>query len=237
MRHSQRKKQRKQRRKKKSSDAPFSSTLLQYLQCSDIDETETLKDLSDRQLVCAKIVHFIIWSLDLMVYGGFVRDAVIRSEPCNDIDVRVDSVDNNVQSAESVAERIAVFATTYLELKQTMQLTQKGKAKTIKFNSDGWDKPLQIDLVEQKVAEQAPYVDCDVGNLCIRPGGHLGLRVETSAQNKSPLISLEKSIERCQSKKFELYYDPKTREGAYRLKRYKQKGWKAIRKSQDWWLL
>ena len=141
----------KQRRKKKSSDAPFSSTLLQYLQCSDIDETETLKDLSDRQLVCAKIVHFIIWSLDLMVYGGFVRDAVIRSEPCNDIDVRVDSV-GNVQSAESVAERIADFATTYLELEQTMQLTQKGKAKTIEFNSDGWDKPLQIDLVMSAIS-------------------------------------------------------------------------------------
>jgi hypothetical protein len=105
--------------------------------------------------------------------------------------------------------------------------------KVYSVRGEAWE--FDIDLVAAtSVAFESPGVDCDAGNLCITRDGP-DLKVKRTPKG-TPLVSLATSIEHCQKKQFELYYNPLGgKSAAQRLKKYEKKGWTQLPTQKQWW--
>ncbi len=182
-----------------------------------------------------RIAHFALWDLNMTVYGGFVRDMVIREEEPNDIDILMDR--KGVTNV--IANKLIAHATGVLKLRVKSPLHTKGAAKTVEFDAQGWQKGIEVDLVEPGVGKLPPYVDCDVGNICLKPRGVLGLKVLHTPRTSTPLIDLTTSISRCQARQFEAYYDPQepSGEARKRVNKYLRRGWSQMPQLNQWWKL
>jgi hypothetical protein len=145
------------------------------------------------------------------VYGGFVRDWVIRGESANDIDVNTGDYDATQRAMQQALQPYGI----------TMQTSQPwGETKAYRRLTFVWQgSSLEVDLVDpSKVPHTPPGVDCDVGNLKIDSRGGLQLKVPE-------LVSLEKSIKHALSKKFVCFYEPSSDMAKRRIHKYMQRGW------------
>lgn len=176
------------------------------------------------------LAHAAVWSANCTVYGGFIRDWVIRGEEANDIDVMLPDESTSAQNAAMntilrAAEQYGV---------EFVQSRAKGAAHTLVFMgawTDGVNgrNTIDVDLVAPNVNKTPPFVDCDVGNLCIN--AQKGL-VKKSPNAGEPILNIAKSISHCQKKKFVFFYDCSV--GAdramcvRRLQKYLQNGWRCV---------
>jgi len=157
------------------------------------------------------VAHAAVWDAGCSVYGGFVRDWVIRGESANDIDVNTGDYDATQRAMQQALQPYGI----------TMQTSQPwGETKAYRRLTFVWQgSSLEVDLVDpSKVPHTPPGVDCDVGNLKIDSRGGLQLKVPE-------LVSLEKSIKHALSKKFVCFYEPSSDMAKRRIQKYMQRGW------------
>jgi hypothetical protein len=157
------------------------------------------------------VAHAAVWDAGCSVYGGFVRDWVIRGESANDIDVSTGDYDATQRAMQQALQPYGI----------TMQTSQPWGAtlayRKLTFVWQG--SSLEVDLVDpSKVPYTPPGIDCDVGNLKIDSRGGLQLKVPE-------LVSLEKSIKHALSKKLVFFYEPSSDMAKKRIHKYMQRGW------------
>lgn len=179
-------------------------------------QPELFPNIRDNVILC--LVHTLIWNSNSTIYGGFVRDWVIRGEPANDIDVSIPIDDNTATNIASLLNQ--QFRNTNI---RNTEIKSKGMAKTLVFQGPWVGKQIEVDLVDPNLKKPAPGVDTDVGNLCIRPRGILDTRVSSVGKH----ISIAKSISHCQKKKFVYLYEYNADKemSRKRVGKYLNRGW------------
>eukprot|EP01041_Mallomonas_annulata_P007813 gene7813-15980_t len=177
-----------------------------------------------RDEVVLLVAHTVVWQLGFKVYGGFVRDWVIRGEAANDID----SVTPTTVDLHDVGRQLGDILKPYGIV--IVDERQNGAAWTIDFKKEGWSHDIKIvslDMVHDNFKAQSPGSDCDCGNLCIDNTGQL---VKKSNDAGGTLIPLVKCMRHCLKKKFVFFYSLVTNIDVIkrRLKKYFSRGWTCI---------
>jgi len=138
------------------------------------------------------VAHAAIFDAGCVVYGGFLRDWVVRGETAGDVDVRTSDYDATEQAMSTALQEFSI------SISDSQQWGQNKNYRRLQYTWQG--NAIYVDLVNPiLVPFTPPGVDCDVGNLQLDKHNGLHLKV--------PLVSLAKSIEHCMSKKFVLFYD------------------------------
>jgi len=168
------------------------------------------------------LAHTMVWVVGCSIYGGFVRDWVIRGESANDIDTLL------CRSGEPEVERVKdlLLRTISMHPIELVSSRRKGAAYCLQFSGPWSGEPIDIHLIDPNLPRPPPKVDCDAGNLCITRNG-LGKKEERAGGNQLPLI---KCVEHCLKKKFVFFYNiPDQHQMAMpRLKMYFSRGWKCL---------
>jgi len=169
------------------------------------------QNLDDAKL---HVAHAAIFDAGAVVYGGFLRDWIIRGEPANDVDVNTSDYSATERAMDAALQPFGIT----LHGSQAWGETKAYRRLTFKWSGS----QVEVDLVNPSlVPPTAPGVDCDVGNLKLDRTGGLQLKVPRLAT----CVSLAKSIKHAQSKKFVLFYDPSGDVAQKRLHKYVQRGW------------
>ena len=161
-----------------------------------------------------------------------MRDWVINGAPANDVDCLLSDA-AAVSAAVGQLQQLAQRSGWTVNGPRT-----KGAASTLTFAASDGSWMFDLDLVsatEVNKVRISPYVDCDAGNMKLTQNG-LELKVR-STPGGTPLNSLNVSIQHCQRKQFEFYYDPNDRVGQQRLQKYAKKGWTQLPTQRQWWTL
>ena len=144
-----------------------------------------------------QLAHIVIWRCGCSVYGGFVRDWVVRGQPAVDIDALV-------QTGET--DRVAgalVSAAASVGLACASQRV-KGAARSLSFGDGRFGSPIDVDLVDPaNVPRVSPGVDADIDNIRISAKGGLGRKVPGAAGRSLPLA---KCVKHAQAGKFVFFY-------------------------------
>jgi hypothetical protein len=141
------------------------------------------------------LAHAAIFDAGCVVYGGFLRDWVVRGETAGDVDVETSDYDATGQAMSKALQEFSI------SISDSQQWGQNKNYRRLQYTWQG--NAIYVDLVNPVLVPfTPPGVDCDVGNLQIDKDNGLHLKVSLSK-----LVSLAKSIKHCMSKKFVLFYD------------------------------
>jgi hypothetical protein len=170
---------------------------------------------TDRDGAVLHVAHAAIFDAGAKVYGGFLRDWVVRGEMANDVDVTTSDYD---ATQHAMTTALSAYG---IALSGAQPWGQNHDYRRLQYSWQG--HTIDVDLVDpSKVPPTPPGVDCDVGNLQLDKHSGLQLKVPRLGQ----YVSLAKSVKHCMSKKFVLFYDPSAGDVAgRRLKKYVGRGW------------
>jgi hypothetical protein len=141
------------------------------------------------------LAHAAIFDAGCVVYGGFLRDWVVRGETAGDVDVETSDYDATGQAMSKALQEFSI------SISDSQQWGQNKNYRRLRYTWQG--NAIYVDLVNPVLVPfTPPGVDCDVGNLQIDKDNGLHLKVSLSK-----LVSLAKSIKHRMSKKFVLFYD------------------------------
>jgi hypothetical protein len=173
---------------------------------------------TNRNEAVLHVAHAAIFDAGCVVYGGFLRDWVVRGETANDVDVRTSDYDATQRAMNTALQAFGI------NLSGSQPWGQNKTFRRLQYTWQG--NAIDVDLVNPSlVPSTPPGVDCDVGNLQLDKHNGLQLKVPRLGQH----VSLAKSVKHCMSKKFVLFYDPSGSEPAgRRLKKYIERGWICI---------
>lgn len=165
----------------------------------------------------------------MSIYGGFLRDWAVRSEPANDIDVQIRPPHTTVTSvAQSLQQFLAQAPSAGQHRMQISNYKQKGSALTLTVSAGGI-ADFDIDLVDPSTVQQKtrPGVDCDAGNLLLNQGESLRKKVLNAGD------SLASALENVRRKRFVFYYPlhagaPTQDMAIARLRKYLGRGWTCL---------
>ena len=171
------------------------------------------------------LAHTAVWTARCCVYGGFIRDFIVRGERANDVDVGYrDGPVGRDRLKTAVLAQVGKLGLSY-------NVRDKGMAYAIKVSGSGMEA-FDIDLVDLTKVQQvasSPGVDSDVGNLVLEltddSSGGLPLKLKI---NKPHLATLAVSLEHCRAKKFLFYYEGGGNGDAIRLSKYLSRGWTCL---------
>lgn len=179
--------------------------------------------LNTRDDAMLLLAHAAIWQAGCSVYGGFVRDWVIRGKRANDIDVLTPI--NGVQQVAGIMKNAAQAMNINLITEKA-----KGAAHTLVFSWAG--ESIDVDLVDpSQVNVIPPGVDCDAGNLMINSQGVLCKKVPAAG---GAILSVHQSVEHVENKKFVFFYNVSNcAESLRRLTKYLERGWICLSKQPN----
>jgi len=165
------------------------------------------------------VVHAAIFNANAVVYGGFVRDYVVRNESANDVDVNTADYDATERQMTAALKALNI-------IEQDPSVQSWGKASLYRRLTYSWQgHKLEVDLVDPaKVPFSSPGVDCDVGNLAIDKAR--GLTLKKSATDC--IVPLRTCVAHAQAKEFVFFYDLSGDSGKMareRLTKYLGRGW------------
>jgi hypothetical protein len=169
------------------------------------------------------LASILVWKAKCSLYGGFVRDFIINAESANDIDCELPS------SAPSEIQRVTTILRTEI-VSTPIRLAgseKKGAAHCVTFRGPWVGKDIQVDLVDPNLIRPSPGVDCDVGNLIIRPDGEISRKQPDAGGD---LLPLAKCIKHCRKKQFVFFYnfDADPTMCTKRVHKYLSRGWKCL---------
>ncbi|ETO74434.1 hypothetical protein F444_09781 [Phytophthora nicotianae P1976] len=182
-----------------------------------------------RDDIMLQLAHALVWKCDVSIYGGFLRDWVVRGEPANDIDVQILPPQTTTASVQQQLQQH--LAQTPGALQRQVQITsgrQKGSAFALAICADGISS-IDIDLVDPSAVLQQthPGVDCDAGNLLLNRQQSLRKKIPTAGD------SLAAALENVGKKQFVFYYPlhsgaPAQSMAIKRLRKYLKRGWTCL---------
>ena len=177
---------------------------------------------STREEAVLHVAHAAIHDAAAEVYGGFLRDWVVRGDEACDVDVNTTNYDATEKAMTTVLHG---FGITFCE---SVDLTDPNETYCERRVTYTWQKfQIVVDLVDpNKRQDSGQGVDCDAGNLKFSKAGDLQLKVS----NFGAFVSLEKSIKHARDKKFVFFYDPEIVgfikiSACKRLRKYLERGW------------
>eukprot|EP01032_Pedospumella_encystans_P008904 gene8904-10522_t len=183
---------------------------------------------NEREQVVLYLAHTLVWQLGCTVYGGFVRDWVIRGEPANDIDVKLPDGTDSQKVAEGLTRAVqAAAGKPGAAGLQVIERKVKGAAFTVVISGPWQGHKIEVDLVSKSVVSQKPGVDADVDNFAIDATGQLTKRVHDAGGLQMSLIV---QVKHCLAKQFVSYYDLAASPDMVRtrLKKLFDRGWTCI---------
>ncbi|KAG9392317.1 Helicase conserved C-terminal domain [Carpediemonas membranifera] len=142
-----------------------------------------------------QVAHAIIWG-GFKIYGGFVRDHVIRNERANDID----TVAPKGMDARAASQQLC-------QIMAGLGYRQNGSPKfynAVKMQFQRGGTVIDIDVTEDTLLGAYPFVDCDVGNFTVSSTG-LGLKRVWAGENDCSVAS---AIAHCRAKQFVFFCQP-----------------------------
>jgi hypothetical protein len=206
-------------------------------------------DGTSRQGVMWALAYYLLRKPQVQsIYGGWIRDWLVRGAEANDLDVSVadGGLEEVHRSIQSIAENYGCHV-------QLGGLREKGAARScwVVPSDNRWaGRGIEIDLVTQANVDaasggvmQSPGMDCSAGNVCMKyDHGTFTTQMELKQQHAAPrtLISLERTLELTRLKQFVMYYDPSSDRGRRRLRKYQRLKWKRNMQEKradgrDWW--
>jgi hypothetical protein len=97
------------------------------------------------------IAHAAIFDANAVVYGGFVRDYIMRNESTNDVDV-------NTADYDATEKRITAALKSLHIIEQDPHVKQWGKQNLYRRLTYDWQgHKLEVDLVDPAKVPRAPY--------------------------------------------------------------------------------
>jgi len=203
--------------------APEGSTINKYQTQLATKSPPPVGSISERNSQMVFIAHAVVWRGGCCVYGGFVRDLLIRSEVANDIDVGYNPSKISLQNVLVIVREAA----RAVNLVVVQENSSKGMAYALTLRG-GDQRPFDVDVVNMdEVAHksESPGVDCDVGNMLVEISGKDSFGMRLKVMNRSCLLSLAESQRHCMSKCFVFYYSMETNTARQRLDKYFRRGW------------
>ncbi|KAL0229588.1 hypothetical protein GEMRC1_014205 [Eukaryota sp. GEM-RC1] len=185
----------------------------------------------NRDGVMQYLAHKLIWNCNWTIYGGYVRDFIIRNWRANDIDVVVSST----QSFDTIIEdfkrelRLSNFNPVFRDLPRDNDL-----CKSIEINIGIYQ--IQVDFTFPGTSRQfdnsaPPYVEADVSNFIVNKTG-LGFKEPEVQEEKG--ISLKTAIEHAINQEFVFFYNLNQYPALkYRLKKISSRGFVCLSKVPD----
>eukprot|EP00045_Choanoeca_perplexa_P008296 m.76555 g.76555 ORF g.76555 m.76555 type:complete len:475 (+) comp14436_c0_seq1:101-1525(+) len=146
------------------------------------------------------VAHVLLWhdQAHLCIYGGFVRDLIVRQEEANDIDVKMPDAQLNMRLIADIRSALlAKFPGCRVD-----GPVGKGQAKTLKLHGPLFaGKRIDVDFTPNVVIQQ-PGADCSAGNLMLEPRGKLALK----APQVSSVVDVATSVQHALNKQFVFFY-------------------------------
>ena len=209
-----------QRSKLSGPERCLDSLYYKQLSSSIPPPSDTLVDRNSKMIYVA---HAAVWMGGCCIYGGFIRDLLIRNEDANDIDIGYSPSKTNLEDVK----HIILNAVKVLNLKCTE--ISKGENVDFAIRLTGSNhRPFDVDLVnmeEMKRTGEPPGVDCDVGNFLIENTGNHSIEIRLKVGDRRGLLSFEESKKHCEMKQFVFYYNLETKRAKERLRKYLERGW------------
>ncbi|KAL0232829.1 hypothetical protein GEMRC1_011576 [Eukaryota sp. GEM-RC1] len=179
-----------------------------------------------KQSVMAMIAHILVWKLDCVIYGGFIRDFLLANAEARDIDCMTPTDDVfNLTVDRFLAEVRNVFS--IVEFKKIRQ----NNPICTKTSFCIGDFAIDVDFTRPSggfIHPQAspPFVEADVSNFIISKQELLSFKIKTAQEN----FSLDSTLRHCYNKEYVFFYDlAKYREMAVpRLVKRIKSGWKCL---------
>ncbi|KAG9396463.1 Pre-mRNA splicing factor RNA helicase [Carpediemonas membranifera] len=158
----------------------------------------------------------------LTIYGGSVRDWVIRGEAPNDIDCKIPD-DTNIESISAELTRLpqVTFA-------QYLQPGSKPSHQILLQTVFGQvDIDFVTDTIAKQLATRPPFVEADVSNFAVSVERNLHPKV---AAIRGKPFDMEEAMEHALNKQFVFYmsYDASASYYCRRLLKYVNKGWECL---------
>ncbi|GCA63523.1 hypothetical protein KIPB_010413 [Kipferlia bialata] len=150
----------------------------------------------DRNSVMLMLVHHLIWATGCSVYGGFVRDWVIRGKEANDIDCLLPSM----SQLDSVKASL-IGCAKHLGLQWTGEVGHPN-SYMVSFSGAGM-APISVDLVDPHLSSPPPHCECSAANVKINEKGVMAKKAYAGGD----LVTLADCVSHIQSKSFVCFID------------------------------
>ncbi|TMW59222.1 hypothetical protein Poli38472_007367 [Pythium oligandrum] len=176
--------------------------LQQYPRLAQLLSSVPPQSWHTRDDIMLQIAHALIWKCDVSIYGGFLRDWVIRGEPANDIDVQISPPQTTTSSITRQLHQFLAQSPHAVRHGVVIQSgREKGSAFTLAVSAKSFAS-IDIDLVDPSLVQHKthPGVDCDAGNLLLNKNESLRKKVTTAGD------SLASALENVRKKQFVFYY-------------------------------
>ncbi|GIQ82421.1 hypothetical protein KIPB_005499 [Kipferlia bialata] len=166
--------------------------------------------------------HHLIWQCKCTVYGGMVRDWVIRNEAANDIDCLLPNMSMMV-SVKGTIERFA----SRLGLHKVEE-RQQPNSYMIRFGGTS-GKDIRVELVDPLLPTAAPHCDCSAGNVCVNAKGVMAKKAHAGGNT----VTLAECITHIKKKQFVCFLDWNAPQNAGSLlgrvkDKYLDRGWSLL---------
>ncbi|GIQ80806.1 hypothetical protein KIPB_001665 [Kipferlia bialata] len=159
---------------------------------------------SDRDAVLTCLCHHMLWVSGVTVFGGYLRDWVVRGESASDIDVLVPSKDE----LESAKQSLVTFAES-IGLKEVVSEKKPAAATTKRGDSYSTTK-LRFSLPESSVSvavdlavpQEDVRCDCRAGNLSLSILSGLTVRVPCDPKSQCERCTVEDCVNDALQRRF-----------------------------------
>ncbi|KAL0233375.1 hypothetical protein GEMRC1_012120 [Eukaryota sp. GEM-RC1] len=208
-----------------SSDNMTSLLIHNHRLSNILCEIQPIK-FDSKQNVMAMIAHILVWKLECVIYGGFIRDFLLANAEARDIDCMTPTDDEYHQTVDKFLSEVrAVFSNVkFTKIRQNNAICTKTSFIVGDFAID-------VDFTRPSggfIHPQAspPFVEADVSNFIISKQELLSFKIKTAQEN----FSLDTTLRHCYNKEYVFFYDlAKYHEMAVpRLVKRIKSGWKCL---------
>jgi HrpA-like RNA helicase len=164
-----------------------------------------------------RAAHILVWKIGLEIYGGFIRDYVVRGEQANDIDTC--TTGGMSPEAASTAAIAALKDVGY-----TLDTPPK-KINAIAHHFSAPDgSKLHLDITAPAMLGDYPHVDCSAGNLILSRDGIAKKRPFAGGAQ----LTVQDCIDHCRFKQFVSFCRTSPSEVRRVKAKYLDRGWCCI---------
>ncbi|GCA62432.1 hypothetical protein KIPB_003670 [Kipferlia bialata] len=177
----------------------------------------------DRSGAMVCLAHHLIWQCRCTVYGGFVRDWVIRGERANDLDALLPRVPGLSERGRDSVVRSLVECAHGIGLEFCGSRHQPNSYRVSFYTSRGGY--INVELVDPHLRTPPPHVDSSAGNVAVSTAG-----MHRKVEGRGDLVPLATCLEHIRAKQFVCYLDFKHRDNRGALhsrvvRKYLDRGW------------
>ncbi|KAL0224148.1 hypothetical protein P9112_003538 [Eukaryota sp. TZLM1-RC] len=188
-------------------------------------------ELLNRETILEYFCYVLIWKCNCTIYGGYIRDFIIRNVAANDIDVSCPNDDLDCV-IELFKKEVSNSGFNCI-VKSTHLVNDVCKRVKVNFGSYSVDVDFTPPNASRRHSDAAPpYVEADVSNLQISKDNYLSFKEPAACATLN--LSLANVLEHCLNQEFIFFYDLRNHPNLkHRLERKFIRGWTLISQIPD----